>query len=46
MSTSALVMMIGTMSVVISATAYFFVKVLRAPSRPEPDSYTDNDPKD
>ena len=35
--------MIGTMSLVVSATVYFFVRVLRAPSRPEPDSFTDND---
>ncbi len=24
-------------------TGYFFMKVLRAPQRPEPDSYEDND---
>jgi hypothetical protein len=43
MNTSALIMMISTMTVVISITAYFFYKVLTIPPRPEPDSFSDND---
>jgi hypothetical protein len=43
MNTSALIMMITTMVVVTSITAYFFYKVLTIPPRPEPDSYSEND---
>lgn len=43
MNTSALIMMITTMSVVIFITAYFFYKVLTIPPRPEPDSFSEND---
>ncbi|MDK2910351.1 MAG: hypothetical protein PWR20_1918 [Bacteroidales bacterium] len=45
MNTSALILMISTWSIVTSLTIYFFVKVLKAPMRQEPDSYLDNDPK-
>ncbi len=45
MNSSALIMMISVMSVVTAITVYFFIMVLRSPQRPEPDSYTDNDPK-
>lgn len=43
MNTSALILMVSTMTVVTSITAYFFWKVLTIPPREEPDSYTDND---
>lgn len=43
MSTIALVMMISTITVVTVITASFFIKVLRTPPRPEPDSYEEND---
>ena len=43
MNTSALILMVTTMTAVIIITAYFFWKVLTIPPRPEPDSYTDND---
>lgn len=43
MNTSAIILMVSTMTVVISITAYFFWKVLTIPPREEPDSYTDND---
>ncbi|MEJ5303012.1 MAG: hypothetical protein HPY80_09520 [Bacteroidales bacterium] len=45
MNTSALILMISTWSIVTCLTIYFFVKVLKAPMRQEPDSYLDNDPK-
>jgi hypothetical protein len=44
MNTSALILMVATQLTVLGVTAYFFFRVLRTPSRPEPDSYTDNDP--
>jgi hypothetical protein len=43
MNTSALVVMIGTLLIVTGLTIYFFVLVLNAPHRPEPDSYVNND---
>jgi hypothetical protein len=43
MNTIALVLMVSTMTIVTLITAYFFVRVLRTPSRPEPDSFKDND---
>lgn len=43
MNTSALIMMITTMAVVITITAYFFYKVLTIPPKPEPDSFSEND---
>lgn len=43
MNTSALIMMITTMAVVIAITGYFFYKVLTIPPRPEPDSFSEND---
>lgn len=45
MNTSALILMVVTQLAVTVATVYFFYRVLKTPSRPEPDSYTDNDPK-
>lgn len=43
MNTSALILMITTMSVVTLITGYFFYRVLTAPKRQEPDSFEDND---
>lgn len=35
--------MVSTMTLVTVITVYFFVRVLRTPPRPEPDSYKEND---
>jgi hypothetical protein len=43
MNTTALVMMLVTEIIVTVITVYYFVKVLRTPPKPEPDSFTDND---
>lgn len=43
MKTSALVMMIVTEALIAFLTVYFFVKVLKAKPKNEPDSYLDND---
>ncbi len=43
MNPIALVLMVSTMTLVTAITGYFFVRVLRTPPRPEPDSYADND---
>jgi hypothetical protein len=43
MTTSALITMLVVQITVTLITGYFFFRVLRAPKRPEPDSYTDND---
>ncbi len=43
MSSAALYVMIPTLVVITWATVYFFVKVLKAPSEPEPDSFSEND---
>jgi len=45
MNGSALILMVVTQATVTCITFYFFYRVLRSPSRPEPDSYSDNDPK-
>jgi len=44
MNSSALLLMTMVFVVVFSFTLFFFIKVLRTPDKPEPDSYTDNDP--
>ena len=44
MSISALVTMLSSWIMISFFTIRFFLKVLRTPSKPEPDSYTDNDP--
>ncbi len=44
MNTTALILMVTTQLTVTVVTAYFFFRVLKAPSKPEPDSYTENDP--
>jgi hypothetical protein len=45
MSSSALILMVSVWSIVTFATLYFFYLVLKTPNKPEPDSFTDNDPK-
>lgn len=43
MNTSALFMMLTTVTIVTAITFYFMIKVLRTPPKPEPDSYDFND---
>jgi hypothetical protein len=43
MNTSALTLMLLSMGTVTALTIYFFYRVLTAPRRPEPDSFSDND---
>jgi heme/copper-type cytochrome/quinol oxidase subunit 2 len=43
MNTSALIMMISVVSIVIIVSAYFFIKVLTTKPKAEPDSYSEND---
>jgi hypothetical protein len=43
MSTSGLIMMLSAWSVISYYTIKFFIKVLRTPPKPEPDSYSEND---
>lgn len=43
MSTIALTFMLVTYFVVTGFTTYFFWKVLKTPSKPEPDSFSEND---
>ncbi|MFN6117062.1 MAG: hypothetical protein ACK46G_11895 [Flavobacteriales bacterium] len=43
MNTSALVLMLCSMGTVTALTVYFFYRVLTAPPKPEPDSYSGND---
>lgn len=43
MNTSALIIMLTTMSLVTGLMIYFFFRVVNAPPKPEPDSYLDND---
>lgn len=43
MKTDALILMLLVQGTVTAFTIYFFVKVLKTPPNPEPDSYTDND---
>lgn len=43
MTTSALITMVLVQVSVTVITAYFFIKVLRTPPKPEPDSYEEND---
>jgi len=45
MTNSAFWMMLITQVTVTAVTIYFFYRVLTAPDRPEPDSYSDNDPE-
>ncbi|MFA7274658.1 MAG: hypothetical protein WC044_12365 [Crocinitomicaceae bacterium] len=43
MNSSALITMVITQALVAFFMVYFFIKVIRTPKRPEPDSYSDND---
>ena len=43
MTTTALVMMIGAWAVIAYYTIKFFAKVLKTPSKPEPDSSPESD---
>ena len=45
MSTGALIMAVGTQTVFIIVTGFFFYKVLTIKPNPEPDSFSDNDEK-
>lgn len=45
MTVTAVILMILVMGTITVISGYFFLKVLRTPSKPEPDSYTDNDPR-
>jgi hypothetical protein len=45
MNTSALITLLITHSIVTGCMVFFFVKVLRMPDKPEPDSFSDNDPE-
>jgi hypothetical protein len=45
MNTSALITMGITQTIVTFFMVYFFIKVLRTPQKPEPDSYSENDDK-
>ncbi len=44
MNSSALTLMLVSEVVVTALTIYFFWRVLKAPHRPEPDSFSDDDP--
>ena len=43
MTTSAIVLMVFVQAGVTIVTLYFFIKVLKAPKKPEPDSFVEND---
>jgi len=43
MNTTALILMVCTMSIVTLTTGILFYKVLSAPPKPEPDSYSENE---
>jgi flagellar basal body-associated protein FliL len=43
MNSTALTLMVVTMTAVTAVTIYFFWLVLKTPPRQEPDSYADND---
>lgn len=43
METPALILVTIVWSIVISATAYFFYKVMTIPQKTETDSFSDND---
>ena len=46
MNSEALTLMVIVQLSVVSVSAYFFWRVLTAPHRPEPDSYSENDDED
>jgi len=43
MNTSAIILLSIVWGLVTFFTIYFFIIILRAPKKPEPDSYTEND---
>ncbi|MDX5436539.1 MAG: hypothetical protein LPK03_05055 [Pontibacter sp.] len=43
MNTSALVVMLTTLTLVTGLMIYFFIRVVKTPPKPEPDSFLDND---
>jgi hypothetical protein len=43
MNTSALIIMLTTITLVTGLMIYFFMRVINTPPKPEPDSYLDND---
>lgn len=43
MTTSAIIMMVLVQLIVSIVTGYFFIKVIKTPKKPEPDSYADNE---
>jgi len=43
MNTNTLIFYLVTISIVTVITAYFFWKVLMAPAKKEPDSFSEND---
>jgi len=43
MSTSALITMICAWTIILFFTLKFFIKVIKTPPKPEPDSYGNND---
>ena len=43
MNSLALTVMLFTMVSITLITIYFFVKVLKTPPKPEPDSFSEND---
>ncbi|MBL0310521.1 MAG: hypothetical protein IPP77_12870 [Bacteroidetes bacterium] len=43
MNTQALIVMLAAEGVVTFFVLYFFIKVLKTPPKPEPDSYSEND---
>lgn len=45
MSTEGLIMMLVTEIFVTIITVYFFLKILKTPSKQEPDSFSENDPE-
>lgn len=45
MNTTALILMISVETIITVIMVYYFIKVLRAKPKQEPDSYLDNDDK-
>lgn len=43
MSTNGLITLLVSNAAITLITIYFFWKILRTPSKPEPDSYSEND---
>jgi len=43
MSATSLTFWLVTITIITAITVYFFVKVVRAKPKPEPDSYAEND---